>query len=373
MSGYGSFASIASQMPASPPPSQVSTMRPRASRRMKCGWYVAPSRRARARSGSCIDCPRPVVALDERAGVVRRVRDVDPDVCDLRVALDVLGVGDRLALARASPGRPDVDQHRPAAEVAERDRLALQRRARDIRCRLSAALDRRLSVVVGVATVESPSAGATSRRRAATSATTTAARAIASANCSPGVRSSRGFHLLESFGFDALAPIRDMVRRLAIVLVFVVLGATGTASGAPKPPAPFAAEQIATVVDAGLMAPSVAAFRPKDPLTETEFAVVLASLGVPVAVSDPYRPVTVRELDARLVSLVGLRPAAMQIRLAAAQRRSRARSRGSEPRRLPGCSACASTTSGTARRSSYSSRSLRRGPKLPTPSRGCSL
>ncbi|MGH3128691.1 MAG: C40 family peptidase [Gaiellaceae bacterium] len=107
-----------------------------------------------------------------------------------------------------------------------------------------------------------------------------------------------------------------MVRRLAIVLVFVVLGATGTASGASKPPTAFASEQIATVVDAGLMAPSVAAFRPKDPLTETEFAIVLASLGVPVAVSDPYRPVTVRELHARLVSHVGLRPAAMQIRLA---------------------------------------------------------
>ena len=65
------------------------------------------------------------------------------------------------------------------------------------------------------------------------------------------------------------------------------------------------------------MAPSAAAFRPNDPLTETEFASVLAGLGATVAVVDPYRPVTMRELDARLVSLVGLRPAAMQIRLAA--------------------------------------------------------
>ena len=65
------------------------------------------------------------------------------------------------------------------------------------------------------------------------------------------------------------------------------------------------------------MARSAAAFRPNDPLTETEFAVVLASLGEPVSVVDPYRPVTIRELDARLVSLVGLRSAAMQIRLAA--------------------------------------------------------
>jgi len=107
-----------------------------------------------------------------------------------------------------------------------------------------------------------------------------------------------------------------MLRRLALTLVLVVLGATGTASAASKPRPIFATEQIAAVVDAGLMAPSIAAFRPEDPFTETEFAVVLASLGVPVAVTDPDRAVTVRELDARLVSFVGLRPAAMQIRLA---------------------------------------------------------
>ena len=107
-----------------------------------------------------------------------------------------------------------------------------------------------------------------------------------------------------------------MVRRLAITVVFVVLGATGTASGASKPRTTFASEQIAAVVAAGLMAPSIAAFRPDDPLTATEFAVVLASLGVPAAVTDPGRPVPVRELDARLVSFAGLRPAAMQIRLA---------------------------------------------------------
>ena len=107
-----------------------------------------------------------------------------------------------------------------------------------------------------------------------------------------------------------------MVRRMAITLVFVVLGATGTASGASKPRTTFASEQIAAVVAAGLMAPSIAAFRPDDPLTASEFAVVLASLGVPIAVTDPDRAVPVRELDARLVSFVGLRPAAMQIRLA---------------------------------------------------------
>jgi cell wall-associated NlpC family hydrolase len=65
------------------------------------------------------------------------------------------------------------------------------------------------------------------------------------------------------------------------------------------------------------MSPSVAEFRPDEPLTATELATVVASLGGAISVDDPYRPVTVRELDARLVSLMGLRSGALQIRLAA--------------------------------------------------------
>jgi cell wall-associated NlpC family hydrolase len=107
-----------------------------------------------------------------------------------------------------------------------------------------------------------------------------------------------------------------MARRLVITLAAVVLTATGTAAGAP-PRTSFADVQIDAVVAAGLMAPSTTAFRPNDPLTETELAGVLASLGTSISVVDPYRPVTIRELDARLVTLVGLRTAAMQIRLAA--------------------------------------------------------
>jgi cell wall-associated NlpC family hydrolase len=103
----------------------------------------------------------------------------------------------------------------------------------------------------------------------------------------------------------------------AISLVAVALGASGTSSAAPQQRVSFAAEQIDAVVAAGLMSPSVAAFRPVDPLTESELASVLASLGMPIGVADPFRPVTLRELDARLVTLVGLRTAAMQIRLAA--------------------------------------------------------
>jgi cell wall-associated NlpC family hydrolase len=108
-----------------------------------------------------------------------------------------------------------------------------------------------------------------------------------------------------------------MRRPLAISLAAAALMAAGTSSAAPEQNASFAAEQIEVVVGAGLMAPSVASFRPDDPLTESELASVLAGFGMSVTVVDAYRPVTLRELDARLVSLVGLRTAAMQIRLAA--------------------------------------------------------
>jgi cell wall-associated NlpC family hydrolase len=96
----------------------------------------------------------------------------------------------------------------------------------------------------------------------------------------------------------------------AFLLVFA-----GTAGAQRSSPVSWAAPQIATVVAEGLMAPSVDEFRPDDPLTETELAVVLASLGVPeVVVTEPDRLVTMRELDARLVTASGLRPEARYIR-----------------------------------------------------------
>jgi len=109
------------------------------------------------------------------------------------------------------------------------------------------------------------------------------------------------------------------MRRLATLtsagLVLVIL--VGPAAARPTAARSWAAPQIAKVVDAGLMAPAADAFRPDEPLTATEFATVLASLGASVAVDDPERHVTMRELDARLVTLVGLRPVARKIRLAA--------------------------------------------------------
>jgi cell wall-associated NlpC family hydrolase len=93
--------------------------------------------------------------------------------------------------------------------------------------------------------------------------------------------------------------------------------AAGTAAAAPGTRSQFAASEIQTVVDAGLMGPSVEAFRPSDPLTASELAVVVSSLGGPISVDDPDAPVSVREFDARLVSLAGLRDSAQAIRLAA--------------------------------------------------------
>jgi cell wall-associated NlpC family hydrolase len=106
------------------------------------------------------------------------------------------------------------------------------------------------------------------------------------------------------------------MRRFALLSCALALLAAGTA-GAQPGPASWATPQIKTVVEAGLMAPTVAEFRPDDTLTSSELATVLAALGVEIAVTEPERPVTIRELDALLVTAVGLRPEAREIRLEA--------------------------------------------------------
>jgi cell wall-associated NlpC family hydrolase len=110
------------------------------------------------------------------------------------------------------------------------------------------------------------------------------------------------------------------MRRAALVActavtLAIVAGSAGAQTNALRS---WAAPQITTVVAAGLMAQSIADFRPDDALTSGEFAIVLATFGAEVAVVDPDRLVTVRELDAQLVGAAGLRPAARAIRLAAA-------------------------------------------------------
>lgn len=108
-----------------------------------------------------------------------------------------------------------------------------------------------------------------------------------------------------------------MTRGLALVLALVALATASVASGAPSGRSQFASAEIRAVVDAGLMAPSVEAFRPDDPLTASELAVVVSSLGGAISIADPDALVPLRELDARLVSLAGLRPEAQLVRQSA--------------------------------------------------------
>jgi cell wall-associated NlpC family hydrolase len=107
--------------------------------------------------------------------------------------------------------------------------------------------------------------------------------------------------------------------RCLAALVCVVSFLAVAPAGASPAARSWAAPQIDAVVAAGFFAPSAAEFRPDDPLLAGELATVLASLGVPeVVVVDPNRPVTIRELDAQLVTAVGLRSSARELRLAAA-------------------------------------------------------
>jgi hypothetical protein len=108
-----------------------------------------------------------------------------------------------------------------------------------------------------------------------------------------------------------------MCRRTAIAAVVVLVALSGATAARPAAPAPFAAAEMAVVVDAGLMAPSVAQFRPDELLTASELATVVSSLGGAISVDEPDAPVTVRELHAQLVTLAGLRAGARRLRLAA--------------------------------------------------------
>jgi cell wall-associated NlpC family hydrolase len=111
------------------------------------------------------------------------------------------------------------------------------------------------------------------------------------------------------------------MRRLAFLLaVLVLVVGVGAAGAEPGARPSWAAPQIRIVVAAGLMAPGVVDFHPDDVLTWDQFAVVLSALGAPVTVAaDPDRPISMRELDARLVTLVGLRPEARRIRRTAVE------------------------------------------------------
>jgi hypothetical protein len=81
------------------------------------------------------------------------------------------------------------------------------------------------------------------------------------------------------------------------------------------PAASWAQPQIETVVERGLMGPSVADFRPRATLTRGELGYALAVLTQqPQVVVDPDRSVTIAELDARLIRYLGLGNAAQIFR-----------------------------------------------------------
>jgi cell wall-associated NlpC family hydrolase len=82
----------------------------------------------------------------------------------------------------------------------------------------------------------------------------------------------------------------------------------GSRAGAAAAPASWAQAEIRYVVKHGLMARTVASFRPTDLLTQGELASLVGGLtkqpaGAP---ANPVAPVTVAQLDARLVRALGL-------------------------------------------------------------------
>lgn len=109
-----------------------------------------------------------------------------------------------------------------------------------------------------------------------------------------------------------------MGRLLAVPIAVLALAApVASVSASPDAAGSWAAPQIATVVDAGLMGTSTDDFRPDEPLTWSELSTIVAGFGSTVSAVDPYRPVTIRQLDAQLVTVAGLRSAARTIRATA--------------------------------------------------------
>lgn len=79
--------------------------------------------------------------------------------------------------------------------------------------------------------------------------------------------------------------------------------------------ASWARPQIRTVVEAGLMGPSVENFRPGQPVTRGDIGYAIAVLtGEQQVVVDPAHPLTMAQLDRRLVRYLGLRGAANTFR-----------------------------------------------------------
>ena len=109
-----------------------------------------------------------------------------------------------------------------------------------------------------------------------------------------------------------------MSRLLAVIACCMLLGAPSAVAAGSSTPGPpsvsWAQPQIKVVVGHGLMAKSVTSFRPDATLTQGELATLVAGLtkqsaSVP---ADPTMPVTVTQLDARLVRALNLSAAAKE-------------------------------------------------------------
>jgi cell wall-associated NlpC family hydrolase len=109
-----------------------------------------------------------------------------------------------------------------------------------------------------------------------------------------------------------------MSRLLTALVCCALLGAPAAVAAGSSTPGPatvsWAQPQIKVVVNHGLMAKSVASFRADDTLTQGELATLVGGLtkhstSVP---ADPAAPVTVTQLDARLVRALNLGDAAKE-------------------------------------------------------------
>ena len=109
-----------------------------------------------------------------------------------------------------------------------------------------------------------------------------------------------------------------MSRLLTVLACFMLLGAPAAVAAGSSTPGPatvsWAQAQIKVVVNHGLMAKSVGSFRPDASLTQGELASLVAGLTKqPASVpADPATPVTVTQLDARLVRALDLSTAAKE-------------------------------------------------------------
>jgi hypothetical protein len=98
------------------------------------------------------------------------------------------------------------------------------------------------------------------------------------------------------------------------VLVCVALTLAFSSPASPAGAASWAQAQIRLVTSQGLMGGSPSAFRPDDALTKGELADLVSGLTgkeTPMAL-DPTTPVTMAQLDAQLVRMLGLLPLARQ-------------------------------------------------------------